>query len=67
MYLGEFGAYRAGDMDSRARWTAAVVREAEKHGFSWSYWECCSIHFGAYDAPTRSWRPPLLQALMPRR
>ena len=67
MYLGEFGAYRAGDMDSRARWTAAVVREAEKRGFSWSYWECCSIHFGAYDAPTRSWRPPLLQALMPRR
>ncbi len=31
--LGEFGAYSRADMDSRARWTAFVAREAEKHGF----------------------------------
>ena len=35
-------------MDDRALWTRAVAREAEKWGFSWSYWEFCS-EFGAYD------------------
>ena len=33
LLLGEFGAYSAADMDSRARWTRAVAREAEKNGF----------------------------------
>jgi endoglucanase len=64
LYLGEFGAYEAADLDSRVRWTAAVAREAEKHGFSWAYWDF-SADFGAYDAETRSWRQALLQALIP--
>jgi endoglucanase len=29
IFLGEFGAYEKADMDSRARWTQAVAREAE--------------------------------------
>jgi endoglucanase len=61
--VGEFGAYEAGDMASRARWTHAVVEEAERRGFSWTYWEFCS-GFGAYDPIAGAWREPLLQALM---
>src|SRR6516164_3857394 len=63
LYLGEFGAYREAKMDDRALWTRAVAREAEKWGFSWSYWEFCS-EFGAYDPAVRRWRRPLLNALL---
>ncbi len=63
LFLGEFGAYSAADMDSRARWTRAVAREAEKHGFSWCYWEFGS-GFGVYDIRARAWRQPLLNALL---
>lgn len=63
LYLGEFGAYQAADVDSRARWTRAVVEAAEKRGFSFGYWEFCST-FGAYDPVAMKWRAPLLEALM---
>jgi endoglucanase len=63
MYLGEFGAYSAAAMDSRARWTRAVVQEAQRLGMSWAYWEFAA-GFGAYDAPAHTWRQPLLQALL---
>jgi endoglucanase len=63
LYLGEFGAYSAADMDSRARWTRAVAREAEKHGMSWAYWEFAA-GFGVYDRNARAWRQPLLRALL---
>jgi endoglucanase len=63
IFLGEFGTYEAADMDSRARWTRFVAREAEKHGFSWAYWEFCST-FGAYDRETDTWRQPLKAALL---
>lgn len=62
IFLGEFGAYSKGDMDSRARWTAFVARTAEAHGFSWAYWEFCS-GFGVYDPQAHAWRQPLLDAL----
>ncbi|HEY7329711.1 MAG TPA: glycoside hydrolase family 5 protein [Gemmataceae bacterium] len=65
IFLGEFGAYEAADMESRARWTRFVSREAETMGFSWAYWEFCS-GFGAYDAATNSWREPLKRALVER-
>jgi endoglucanase len=65
LYLGEFGAYMEADMDSRARWTRAVVREAERHGMSWAYWEF-GAGFGAYNPQARAWRPPLLNALLDR-
>jgi endoglucanase len=64
VYLGEFGAYSAADLPSRARWTAAVAREAEKHGWAWAYWEFGS-GFGAYDRTAAAWREPLLKALVP--
>ena len=65
VYLGEFGAYSKGDLDSRARWTAFVARAAESHGFPWTYWEFCS-GFGVYDPMVRTWRQPLLDALLPK-
>jgi endoglucanase len=61
--LGEFGAYSGADMDSRARWTRAVTREAEKRGFSWAYWEFGS-GFGVYDPAKSTWRAPLKNALL---
>jgi endoglucanase len=64
IFLGEFGAYSAADMDSRGRWTAAVVREALARGFSFAYWEFGS-GFGAYDIAKKEWRDPLLKALIP--
>jgi endoglucanase len=63
VFLGEFGAYEAADMESRARWTRFVAREAEKLGFSWAYWEFCS-GFGAYDPKAEAWRAPLKAALL---
>lgn len=62
--LGEFGAYSKADMDSRARWTSFVAREAERRGFAWAYWEFCA-GFGVYDPAARAWREPLLKALIP--
>jgi endoglucanase len=62
--LGEFGAYSKADMDSRARWTGFVAREAERHGFAWAYWEFGS-GFGAYDPDAKVWRQELLKALIP--
>lgn len=61
--LGEFGAFQEADIESRARWTRFVVQEAERHGFSWAYWEFCS-GFGAYDPKTDVWRPMLKAALV---
>ena len=64
IFLGEFGAYQEGDMNSRARWTSFVAREAERRGFSWAYWEFCS-GFGAYDPRSDTWKEPLKAALVP--
>ena len=64
VFLGEFGAYEKADMTSRAKWTAAVVKEAESRGFSWAYWEFAS-GFGAYDRDKKAWRDPLLHGLIP--
>jgi endoglucanase len=63
VFLGEFGSYEAADMESRARWTRFVAREAERVGFAWSYWEFCS-GFGAFDPATDKWRVPLKAALL---
>ncbi|MBN1796054.1 MAG: glycoside hydrolase family 5 protein [Sedimentisphaerales bacterium] len=61
--LGEFGANSKADMDSRARWTSFVARQAEMQGFSWHYWEFCA-YFGVYDKDNHKWRQPLLKALI---
>jgi endoglucanase len=63
IFLGEFGAYDKGDMDSRARYTAFVARTAEKLGFSWAYWQFDS-DFIVYNVDKESWVEPILNALM---
>jgi endoglucanase len=63
LYLGEFGAYSAADMDSRARWTRAVAGAADERGMSRAYWEFAS-GFGVYDPKANAWRKPLLNALL---
>ena len=58
MLLGEFGAYDKADMDSRARYTAAVARAAERLGWSWAYWQFDS-DFVVYDIGKDAWVEPL--------
>ncbi len=65
IFLGEFGAFQAADLESRGRWTRFVTREAERQGFSWAYWEFCS-GFGAFDPKAGTWRAPLKAALLDR-
>ncbi|MDR3526961.1 MAG: glycoside hydrolase family 5 protein [Rhizomicrobium sp.] len=64
IFLGEFGAYDKGPMESRAQWTAAVARNAEKYGFAWAYWQFDS-DFLLYDFSKPGWVKPILGALIP--
>lgn len=64
LYLGEFGAYDKGDMDSRVRYTSFVARQAESLGWSWAYWQFDS-DFLAYDIPADHWVEPIRSALIP--
>jgi aryl-phospho-beta-D-glucosidase BglC (GH1 family) len=64
IYLGEFGAYEKGDMDSRVRWTAFVARQAEKRGWSWAYWQFAG-DFVLFDMASQKWVQPILEALIP--
>ncbi len=63
VFMGEFGAYSAADMQSRIRWTNYIPRFFEEKGFSWAYWEFCS-GFGIYSASSKSWYEGLLYALL---
>lgn len=63
IFLGEFGSYDKGEMDSRARYTAFVARTAEKLGFSWAYWQFDG-DFIVYNIDKESWVEPILKALV---
>jgi endoglucanase len=63
--LGEFGVHKNADMDSRVRWTKFVTDTAVERGFSIHYWEFCAAEFGLYDQQTKSFRKPLLEAVVP--
>jgi endoglucanase len=63
VFLGEFGAYDKGDMDSRARYTAFIARTAEKLNFCWAYWQFDS-DFIVYNIDKEAWVKPILNALM---
>jgi endoglucanase len=62
--LGEFGAYDKGEMASRVRWTSFVARQAEKLGWSWSYWQFDS-DFIVFDVKHDAWIEPIRRALVP--
>lgn len=64
LYMGEFGAYQAADMDARVRWTTAIVAEATLRRIPYAYWELRS-GFGLYDFDAKQWRGPLLDAVLP--
>jgi aryl-phospho-beta-D-glucosidase BglC (GH1 family) len=64
IYLGEFGAYEKGDMDSRARWTAFVARQAGMRGWSWAYWQFAG-DFVLFDMASQKWVQPIREALVP--
>lgn len=63
VFMGEFGAYSAADIQSRVRWTNYIPRFFEEKGFSWAYWEFCS-GFGIYNADNKTWNDGLLYALL---
>lgn len=63
IYLGEFGAFSKADDESRARWTKTITSTAEKHGWSWAYWEF-GAGFGVYDREKKVWRESLRDALL---
>lgn len=63
VHIGEFGAYSAADMESRARWTNFLARWFEQQGFSWAYWEF-SAGFGIYNPDTEEFYQPLVDALL---
>jgi len=64
IFLGEFGAYDKGPLDSRVAYTSAVAREAEAHGFAWAYWQFDS-DFVVWNMDTDSWNAPIHDALIP--
>ena len=64
IFLGEFGAYDKGPMDSRVRYTDWVARTAESLGWSWAYWQFDS-DFLLWDMKRDTWVEPILRALIP--
>lgn len=67
MNLGEFGAISLADMNSRALWTKANADAAIARGMSFHYWEFCAEFFGLYDPATKTFRQPLLDAVLPKK
>ena len=64
LFIGEFGSYFAAPLDSRVVWTTAIREEAEKRGFSWTYWDF-GTDFAVYNLAAKEWREPIFRALMP--
>jgi endoglucanase len=62
LYLGEFGVYDKAEMASRARWTAFIVRQAERRGWSLAWWQFDG-DFVLYDVSQNRWTEPILHAL----
>ncbi len=64
LFMGEFGSIHYATEDSRAIWTATIRNEAEKRGFSWAYWDF-GTDFAVYNLANKTWREPILNALIP--
>jgi endoglucanase len=62
IWVGEFGAYERAPYDARVRYTRTMRDEAEKRGFTWSYWEMAS-GFGIWNPANKTWRTELRDAL----
>jgi endoglucanase len=66
IYLGEFGVLEYAPLPDRLRYIRRIVREAERRGWSWAYWQF-DHDFAAFDTTSESWVRPVLNALIPRR
>jgi endoglucanase len=65
LFMGEFGAYQKHSAwEEILSWTRCVREEAEKRGMAWCLWEFCH-DFGVWDRKTRTFKEPLLRALIP--
>ena len=64
LWMGEFGAYKKADMQSRVKWTKFVREQADVRNIPWAYWEFGS-EFGVYDRKLQDWNKGLLEALIP--
>ena len=64
LFLGEYGAIKLADNESRVRWTRQVSTEADRLGMSRAYWLFCRGGFDVYDPQTDSWNKPLLAAIL---
>lgn len=63
IYVGEFGAYSAADIESRERWTTFIGRWLEEKNLSWAYWEFSSS-FGIYNPSNKQYNDVLVDALL---
>ena len=62
VYVGEFGVNTKVPPADRERWIRTIASESMEQGFSFAYWEFCSV-FGIWNADTRVWNSDLLRAL----
>jgi endoglucanase len=63
LHVGEFGAYKAADMNSRASYIRFIRDEMEQRGMGWTYWDFASS-FGIFDPKAGVWIDPLRRALL---
>lgn len=64
LHLGEFGAYRAADLASRAAYARLMREQAQARGIGWAWWELASDFSGVWDAAAGAWVEPLRRALL---
>ncbi|HBX69541.1 MAG TPA: endoglucanase [Chloroflexi bacterium] len=65
LFIGEFGVYSQVPDETRAVWLSAVREAAELRGFSWAHWDF-GTNFAAYNLSAKTWREPILRALIPQ-
>ena len=59
LQLGEFGVIKQAEMQYRVAWTRHLIRECEKNGIAWCYWDFC-YSFEAYNLEEDKWCEELL-------
>ncbi len=62
IFLGEFGVYKRVPESERAKWIKYYRQSAEDAGIGWCLWDFGAA-FAIYDEETKSWSPPILEAL----
>lgn len=66
IHLGEFGVYKAADLDSRVNYIKVMVSESERLDIPWAYWDFANA-FGVYNPKTGKWIEPMVRALTERK